>query len=152
MKERKLILNQLDLKLKKYKSIGAIPAPSHGWVYSIRQALNMSLRQLGNRMGITAPSVHEIEERERSGTVSLKVLRQVGEALDLKLIYGFVPRAESLEEMIENRAYQLAQEIIMRTSVSMDLEDQKVSDLRITQAVQEKAAEIKVAIPRYLWD
>ena len=40
----------------------------------------------------------------------------------------------------------------MRTSVSMDLEDQKVSDLRITQAVQEKAAEIKVAIPRYLWD
>ena len=54
--------------------------------------------------------------------------------------------------MIENRAYQLAQEIVVRTSVSMDLEDQKVSDLRIKKAVEEKAADIKSAIPRYLWD
>jgi predicted DNA-binding mobile mystery protein A len=152
MKERKLILAQLDLKLDKYRSLGATPAPSHGWVHSIRQALNMSLRQLGNRMGITAPSVHEIEERERNGTVSLKVLRQVGEALDLKLVYGFIPRAESLEEMIENRAYKLAREIVIRTSISMDLENQKNSERRIVMAVEEKAAEIKSAIPRYLWD
>jgi len=152
MKERKLILAQLELKLDKYKSLDATPAPSHGWIYSIRQALNMSLRQLGNRMGITAQSVHEIEERERSGTISLKGLRQAGAALDLKLVYGFIPEKKSLEEMIENRAFQLAKEIVMRTSVSMDLEDQKNSELRLIQAIEEKAAEIKSAMPRYLWD
>lgn len=112
----------------------------------------MSLRQLGNKMGITAPSVHEIEQRETSGTVSLKVLRQVGEALDMKLVYGFVPGTESLAEMIENRAHQIAQEIVMRTSVSMALEDQKNSDHRIKLAVMEKVAEIKSSLPRYLWD
>jgi len=152
MNNRKLILAQLDQKLDKYKSIGTTPAPQNGWIYSIRQALNMSLRQLGNRMGITAPSVHEIEERERSGTVSLKVLRQVGEALDMKLVYGFIPKAGSIEKMIENRAFQLAQEIVERTSVSMELEDQKNSDLRLKLAITEKAAEINSKQPRYLWD
>jgi len=152
MRAQQLILAQLDLKLDKYKSLGAIPAPLRGWVYSIRQALNMSLRQLGNRMGITAPSVHEIEERERTGTVSLKVLRQVGEALDMKLVYGFIPETDSLEKMIENRAFELAREIVLRASVSMELEDQKNSDLRVKQAIEEKATELKTTVPRYLWD
>ncbi len=152
MNERKLILDQLDQKLARLKAIEEIPVPSNGWIYSIRQALNMSLRQLGNRMGITAPSVHEMEQRERSGTVSLKVLRQAGEAFNLKLVYGYIPGSESLAEMIENRAFQIAREIVLRTSTSMDLEDQKNSDLRIRQAIEEKAVEIKSAVPKYLWD
>ncbi len=152
MKERKLILSQLDQKLLKYRLIEAISIPPRGWIYSIRQALNMSLRQLGNRMGITAPSVHEIEAREKNGTVSLKVLRQVGEALDMKLVYGFIPKTDSLESMIEEQALQIARTIVERTSANMVLEDQKNSDQRLKKAIAEKAFEIKSAVPRYLWD
>jgi len=152
MKERKLILDQLDRKIVKYKNLDEVIAPPNGWIYSIRKALNMSLRQLGNRMAITPQSVREIEERERNGTVSISVLRQVAKALNMKFVYGFIPKNYTLEKMIEERANELAKEIVQRTSVSMSLEDQKTSDERIEQAIQEKAEEIKTSIPKYLWD
>ena len=52
-------------------------------------------------MGITPQSVKEIEEREQNETISIKVLRQFGKSLNLKLIYGFVPQSGKLEDIIE---------------------------------------------------
>lgn len=152
MKKQKLIMEQLDAKIFQLKKVENLVMPSSGWVYSIRQALGMSMRQLGNRMGITPQSVKEIEEREQNETISIKVLRQFGKSLELKLIYGFIPQSGSLDEIIEKRAYELAKEIVNRTSISMKLEDQENNPLRIQKAVKEKAQEIKTEMPKYLWD
>jgi predicted DNA-binding mobile mystery protein A len=152
MKKQKLIMEQLDSKILQLKKIENIVIPSSGWVYSIRQALGMSLRQLGNRIGITPQSVKEIEEREQNETISIKVLRHFGKSLNLKLIYGFIPQSGTLEDIIEKRAYEIATEIVNRTSVSMKLEDQENHPARIQKAIKEKASEIKTEMPKYLWD
>lgn len=152
MKKQKLIMEQLDAKILQLKKVENIVIPSSGWVYSIRQALSMSLRQLGNKMGITPQSVKEIEEREQNETISIKVLRQFGKSLNLKLIYGFIPQSGKLEDIIEKRAYELAIEIVNRTSISMKLEDQENNPSRIQKAIKEKANEIKIEMPKYLWD
>jgi predicted DNA-binding mobile mystery protein A len=152
MKKQKLIMEQLDAKILQLKKIENIVIPSSGWVNSIRQALGMSLRQLGNRIGITPQSVKEIEEREQNETISIKVLRHFGKSLNLKLIYGFIPQSGNLEDIIEKRAYEIATEIVNRTSVSMKLEDQENNPARIQKAIKEKASEIKTEMPKYLWD
>jgi mobile mystery protein A len=152
MKRQKLILEQTDKKILLLKKVDGLVVPSMGWIYSIRQALGMSLRQLGNKLNITPQSVKEIEEREKNGTVSLKVLKQFGQALNLKLVYGFLPINGSLEEIIERRAYELAKEIVNRTSISMRLEDQENNPKRIQKAIKEKTEELKSEMPKYLWD
>jgi predicted DNA-binding mobile mystery protein A len=152
MIKQKLILEQTDRKILLFKKIDSIALPSTGWVFTIRQALSMSMRQLGNRMGITPQSVKEIEEREKNGTISIKVLKQFAKALDLKFIYGFVPINGKLEDIIEKRALELAKEIINRTSISMKLEDQENNPKRIKNAIKEKAADLKLGMPKYLWD
>lgn len=152
MKKQKLILDQVDKRIQELILLDSLVIPHEGWIYSIRNALGMSLRQLGNRLNITAQSAKEIEEREKNGTVSLAVLRQVGVALDMKLVYGYIPQAGSLEKMIENRAKEIAEEIVGRTSVSMVLEDQENNGKRLRKAIQEKTAELKYEMPRYLWD
>ena len=152
MRKQKLIIEQLDAKILQLKKVENLVIPSSGWVYSVRQALGMSMRQLGNRMGITPQSVKEIEERERNETISIKVLRQFGKSLDLKFIYGFIPRGGNLEGIIEKRAFELAMEIVNRTSISMKLEDQENNPSRIQKAIKEKANEIKTEMPKYLWD
>ena len=101
---------------------------------------------------ITPQSVKEIEEREKNGTVSLKVLKQFGHSLNLKLVYGFIPINGSLEEMIEKRAHDLAKEIVNRTSISMKPEDQENNPKRVQKAIKEKAEELKLEMPKYLWD
>ena len=152
MNNQKLMLNQLDRKLSQFEELEKLDLPTGGWVKALRTALTMSLKQLAGRVGITAPAVKQIEEREKAGTISLKVLRQVGAALNMKFVYGFIPVEGSLAAMIENRARDLAREIVLRTSASMALEDQENRPERIEQAIAEKTSEIVTTMPRYLWD
>lgn len=146
----KLQIEQLDHKISVYVNLPELPA--NGWIHGIRTALRMSFRQLGNRLGITAQSAQEIEVRERNGNISLKSLREVATALDMRLVYGFVPRDGSFEKMLEKRALFVARKIVMRTDNTMKLEDQGVSEERLEKAVLELADEIKRVMPRYLWD
>jgi predicted DNA-binding mobile mystery protein A len=147
-----LLIQQTDKKLEAFKHLKEIVVPSKGWINTFRIALKMSLRQLGNRLRISAQSVKEIEEREAGGTITLNSLRDAANAMDMKLVYGFVSKHDSLEQMIEKRAKELATEIVMRTNATMTLEDQQNSKERIEQAVTQKTAEIKFEMPKYLWD
>jgi predicted DNA-binding mobile mystery protein A len=147
---KKLQIEQLDRKLAFYVNFPETPA--RGWIYAIRTTLKISFRQFAMRLGITPQSAQEIEDREKNGNITLKVLREVASALDMKLVYGFVPRNDSFEKMIEKQALMVARKIVMRTDNTMNLEDQRVSKDRIEKAVQELADEIKREMPRYLWD
>ena len=152
MKTKKLIREQLDNKIARFKDLEDVVIPPQGWIYSIRQGINMSLRQLGQRMSITPQSVKEIEDREKNGTISIKVLKQTAAALDMKFVYGFIPKEKTLEGMIQKRAEKLARSIVERTSNQMDLEDQKVTSERLKKAIKDKAAELKDETPKLLWD
>lgn len=147
---QKLQIEQFDRKLAGYVNFPEVPAK--GWIHGIRMALGMSFRQIASRLSITAQSAQEIETRERKGTVTLKTLRQVASALDMRLVYGFVPRDGSFETMIERQARKVATEIVTRTDHTMKLEDQQVGKERVEKAIQELTQEIKKEMPRYLWD
>ncbi len=107
---------------------------------------------MGNRLSITPQSMREIEQREKDGSITLKNLREAGTALNMQLVYGFIPKEGSLAQMIERRANEIAKEIVLRTSQSMKLEDQENSKQRIEKAIKERAEEIKNEMPGYLWD
>jgi len=152
MDKIKLIREQLDNKIIKLHGFEKVVVPPNGWIYTIRKAINMSLRQLGKRLSITPQSVKEIEEREKNDTISIKVLKQVASALDMHFVYGFIPETKTLEAMIEKRAAELARQIVERTSIHMSLEDQKVTDERIAKAINEKKIELAREMPKILWD
>ena len=149
---RKLMIEQLDKKLSKYAQIGKNGIPVGGWIKSIRTALNISLVQFSRILKKSSPTVKGIEEREADKSITLKKLSEVGDALNLDLVYGFVPRDGSLEKMIERRAHEVAKEIVMRTSHTMKLEDQENTEERLQKAIKERAEKIKNELPKYLWD
>jgi hypothetical protein len=70
----------------------------------------------------------------------------------MQLVYGFISKHDSLEQMIEKRAKELALEIVIRTNNTMTLEDQQNSKERIEKAIAQKTNEIKIEMPKYLWD
>ena len=149
---KQLLIEQIDKKMKKISVLTESDLPPKGWIYSLRTALNMSLAQLGKRLNKTAQSVKEIEEREQNKSLTLKRFIEVAEVLNLRFVYGFVPKDSSLEKMIENRAFQVAREIVMRTSHTMSLEDQQNKDERLQKAIKDRAEKIKQEMPKFLWD
>jgi predicted DNA-binding mobile mystery protein A len=149
---RKLVIDQLDKNLAKFALIARDTIPSGGWIKAIRTALNISLVQFAKILKKSSPTVKEIEEREADKSITLKKLTEVGDALDLNLVYGFIPRKGSLKKMIEERALEVAKEIVLRTSHTMKLEDQENSEERIKKAIKDRAEKIKNDLPKYLWN
>ena len=129
-----------------------ITVPPTGWIKAIRAALGMSLLQLGSKLSITKQSAQDMERREKDGSITLKALREAAEVLDMHMVYGFVPKDGSLEQLIDRKAKELARSIVLRTSNSMKLEDQENSKQRIDKAIEERSLAIKNEMPKTLWD
>lgn len=149
---QKLIIEQLDEKLKVYSAIDSNSVPSVGWINAIRTSIKMTLEQFGRRISTTKQGAKKVEDREIDGSITINALREAANALDMELVYGFKARKGSLTEMIDSKATEKATEIVMRASKTMELEDQAVNDSRLKQAIKEKAMEISSSLPKYLWD
>ncbi len=152
MRNNKLQLQQLNEKLAQLTVLQHVNVPPIGWIKAIRKGIGMSMEQLGKKLSITKQGVMDIEKREKEGAVTIKSMQELAKALDLKFVYGFVPYAGSLEQMIENRALEIATKIVERTSTTMKLEDQANSKERIENAIKERASEIINKTPKILWD
>ncbi len=150
--KHKLLIEQLDKKLLPFVEAEKINMPSGGWINGIRNTLNMTMEQLGRKLGKTRQAVRRIETSEASGTISLKLLKEVGRALDLKLVYGFVPVSGTIEALIDHKAYDLARQIVLRTNQTMMLESQSTDQEHIDRAIIELAGEIKQEMNKSLWD
>jgi predicted DNA-binding mobile mystery protein A len=152
MSKKSLQIQQLNSKMLAYASLQKVAPPPTGWIKAIRNAIGMSMQQLGNRLSITKQSVQDIERREKDGSITIKALREAAKALDMQLVYGFVPADGSLEALIDRKAKELAKQIVLRTNNTMKLEDQENSKQRIEKAIEERAIIIKNEMPKTLWD
>jgi predicted DNA-binding mobile mystery protein A len=108
--QKKLLLEQLDRKLKPFQGTEKVIIPDKGWIHNIRVALNMTLEQLAKKLNMTKQGIKKIEEREFSESISIKSLKEIGNALDMQLVYGFVPKHNSLENLVAFKAEELARE------------------------------------------
>ena len=152
MDKRKIQIDQLESRIKRFSSAYELPNPPTGWVRAIRLALGISLQQVANRLKITKQSVQEIERREREGSITLRSLRETARALDMELVYGLVPKNGSLDKLIDKKAQALAEKIVARTSNTMKLEDQENTKQRLKKAIEERTEIIKRDLPKALWD
>lgn len=87
-------------------------------------------------MHLTPSGVKEMEKREKNDSITIKSLKDFAASLELKFVYGFIPKDGSLEKMIEKRATEIAQEIVLKTSHNMALEDQQNNPTRIKKAIK----------------
>ena len=152
MRNNKLQFQQLNQKMDQLSGLQHVIVPPIGWIKAIRNGIGMSMEQLGKKLSITKQGVMDIEKREKEGAITIKSMQEIAKAIDMQFVYGFVPNAGSLDQMIEMRALEMATKIVQRTSTTMKLEDQVNSKERIEKAIKERAAEIINKTPKILWD
>lgn len=148
-KNKKLQIKQIDEQLKTFKS--TVNIPPKGWINTIRTSLSMTASQLAEKLNTSPQAILALEKREEEGKITIKKLKEMGAAMELKLVYGFVTEA-TLEKMVEEKAIKLATKIVMRTSRQMALEDQKISDEKLKKAIKDRAEEIVRTLPKNIWD
>lgn len=150
--KKKLLIEQLDRKLANFKNAETVLTPQKGWIHAIRTTLNMTRSQLAVKLSSTSGAIQKIEEREATGQITINKLKAAGEALNMKLVYGFVPKDGTIENLINLKAEKLAKKIVFRTNQQMKLEAQGIGDEKMDKAIEELAYEIKREMKKSLWD
>jgi len=150
--QKKLLVEQLDKKLTNFKAAGLVILPQKGWINSIRTTLNMTRDQLGTKLDLTKGAIQKIEDREATGQITINKLKDVGKALDMQFVYGFVPKDESIDNLVNTKSLALARKIVLRTNQNMKLESQGIGDEKINETIKDLANEIKREMRKSLWD
>lgn len=173
-------IRNLDYALVKYKDAKNIDPPLGGWINKIRTTIRMSLKQLGDRIeepilneeriivdykkaSVTPQAILEYEKNEANGTITLKSLRKIAKALNLKFVYGFVPlertgiitnHSDSLFSMIENKAKKAAEEFYQKeeNKINFDGETNIEYEKLMKIVIHKKKTEIINKHLQTLWD
>jgi predicted DNA-binding mobile mystery protein A len=124
----------LDRSLEPFRAACKVQRPPKGWVRAIREGIGVSANELGRKLGGSRQLVLQQERAEADDRITLKSLRMLANALDCDLVYALVPRADSMQALIEDRARAQAKKDVLGVEHSMALEGQAVGD--VEQAIE----------------
>lgn len=133
---RQLRSRQLDRTLAPLRAVQPV-RPSKGWIRAIREALGISSGELAEKMRTNRSLVVQQEKAEAEDRITLKNLRAYASALDCDLVYAFVPRANTLQDLADARALAAAKSNVVGVEHTMALENQASGNLE--QAIQAEA-------------
>jgi predicted DNA-binding mobile mystery protein A len=137
-----LLRRQFDKQLAQVRPLAGLIQPSKGWIKVIREALGMTLSQLGQKMSMSPQAVEILEKSEAAHTISLKTLQKAAQALNCRVFYVLIPE-KSLEETVEDQIQKKAREIVGNISHSMGLEEQSTSLEETKMQIKEVSEKIK---------
>lgn len=120
---RQLRLSQLDRALATMRAVP--PRPTDGWIASVREALGLTLQQLGEQIRASRQSVQQFERAEAKDRITLGALRRAAKAMGCELVYALVPDSGSFSELAERPTRDRATRDAKSVAHSMLLEDQK---------------------------
>jgi len=120
---RQLRLSQLDRNLTAARSLP--PRPSGGWIAAVREALGLSLAQIGQLVRVPRQNVQKFERAEAGDRITLATLRRVADAMGCELVYVLVPKSGSFAELAEQPTREQAAHDVKSVVHTMALEDQK---------------------------
>src|SRR5260370_14910913 len=98
-KFRQLRLSQLDRSLNDMRTLP--PRPASGWVASVREALGITLGEIGKKIGSRRQAVQQLEKAEPTNRDSLVDLRRVAEAISCELVYTLGPKSGTLAALTD---------------------------------------------------
>ena len=122
-KFRQLRLSQLDRTLQDMQT--PPPRPTSGWISSVREALGITLDQIGKQIGSSRQAVQQLERAEATDRITLGALRRVAEAMGCELVYALVPKSGTFAELSERPVRDRAARDVKSVMHTMMLEDQK---------------------------
>lgn len=146
--EQKTITRQVSRRLEELRGMQKTVKGIDSWIDYIRLGLGMSLNQLAQRVGVAQSSLSGSVKLEKEGRITVNKLKEIAEAMDCELIYGFVPK-KKIEDLIRDQAKLKSTHLMEQAETHMSLEDQKVTldkQERLKDLIEDKI------YSKYLWD
>jgi predicted DNA-binding mobile mystery protein A len=147
----KAAIRHLDQRFAALRPLLTQARPTKGWVRAVRDALGMTTKQLGQRMGVSQSRIPELEQAEIAGNITLKSLERAAAALGCRVVYAIIPE-QPLADVLRARAGLIASRQLTAVDQTMKLEDQAVLDIDVRKEQRDRVIEQLMQRPARLWD
>lgn len=124
--------------------------PKLGWIRTCREYLGMPSSLLARRLNVSVSRVSVVESTESSGRTTINTLKRYANALDCELVYMFVPK-QDIEIKLRKMAEVLAERMIQQLKITMDLEDQAISQKELMRHKMNLIQKL-LDDPKKLWE
>ncbi len=105
--ERKVLLRKLDKEMRYYRLAAREENPTGELLRTVRKVLRVPMKEMAEKMGTVESTVFQLEGREGTGSITLRSLGRMAEAMGCKVVYGVVPlNGQTLEELAEERMWR----------------------------------------------
>jgi predicted DNA-binding mobile mystery protein A len=98
--------------------------PARGWLRAIREALGLSLEEVGRASNATKQRILSFEKAEANDRITLRSLRRVAEAMECELVYAIVPRSGDIRALADRAIRNKIAKRVRAVEHTMALEDQ----------------------------
>jgi hypothetical protein len=68
--------------------------------------------------------------------ITIKSLKEIGNALEMKFVYGFIPIDGSIDSLLDRRSRIPGEKIMFRTNQNMMLENQEIDKSNLRNAIE----------------
>ena len=146
--------DKVNQAVSQFGSLTMLPnhgLPKEGWLRTVRTALGMSGTQLAKKLGVTKARISKAEQDEPHGSVTLKTMQSMAEAMDCRFVYAIVPK-QPVEDVIKERAIKKAREQVKAASTHMALEAQSLNREQLEFEIARIAAQIIDKMPSDFWN
>ena len=104
--QRLLARRKLDKELRFYRRAGKEKNPTRELLRTVRQVLGVPVTEVARKAGVNRSVVFRLEESEARGTIALRSINRIANAMDCKVVYALIPRdGGTLEEMADRRKW-----------------------------------------------
>jgi len=95
-------------------------AVGKSWIAYYRKGLRMNQEQLGKLAGISKQAVSKIEASESTHELSLKSLSKLAGAVDMKVVYGLVPKEGTgeLDNFVKRHAHIYTEQMVAKKDLT----------------------------------
>ena len=105
--QRELARRRLDRELRFYRLADKEKNPTQELLRSVRQALGLKVAEVARGARVNRSVVFRLEESERLGTISLRAMVRMAEAMGCKVLYAVIPKeGQTLEGLAERRKWE----------------------------------------------
>ncbi len=141
--ERRKLARSID---RTREEVGQIQMPEQGWLASMRKALGMPAEYVAKRKGVSRNAIYQAEKSEKEGSISLKQMEHLAQAMGGKFVYAILP-----DGRIEDIKYQHAQ---VKAKALLQTEEgaQNWTQEEREDWVDDKAAELLHDMPSNFWE
>ena len=121
----RLAISQANRRIKTIRQAFKGEKVRPGWIHYMRHILNMTLKKLADRVGVSIATVAQAERGEAAERVTIGTLKAMARAMECELVYAFIPKVD-IDELLKKQALEKAKRILSTADTHMTLENQRV--------------------------